>query len=125
MVTFAFRLGFRITLLIGVFIALGVGIVSASFNNGLNLGAGVLTGLYPFLVWVWLGRLLITGQKVRPSRRVLIVAVSVLKMVLLGVIFYLVIKPEWVKLPVFVPGMILAQAVMIGVVLMRGENNVR
>lgn len=121
----AFYQGLKATLAIGGLIAFGVGIISASPNNGLNLGAGILTGLYPFLGWVWLGSLLKPGQHISAIKRALVFVISILKTSLIGVILYFVVSPAWFNLFLFVLGTLIAQVIMISLIMVKEQKNVR
>jgi hypothetical protein len=96
-------------------------------HNALNLGIGILTGLYTFLGWMWLGRLLISGRPAsRPGlRQVLVIFSALLKIGLIGVLLYLIISPAWFNLFVFVLGTFIAQIIIVSLMLIKVPKNVR
>lgn len=107
-------MGLRIYLYLGLLAAAGLAIlmILGRFDMAVNSFLGMLVGIYPFLTWHIAGRLLFSNAKsgyFKPAT----IGFILIKLLLIGVILYLIVSANFFTIIPFVIGLLIAPPLML------------
>lgn len=113
----ALKRAYLYTLLVGIVIIIPLTIFT-SLGASINFGLGILIGIYPFFSWQVIYRFLHPSSRMTRIKKIGLVGICLLKIILLGLILFVIGQLKIMNPIPFIIGMILPLPIILVTVLL-------